>query len=319
MLLRFLSYLSVLVWCAIAKGFFNLDEEFVVFLCLIIVFSTGIAALSDSITEYSSVKVEKLLGIHSRNWKQLLVILKKVKTISVENQETYSSLTLLTVKAAKIFLTLSAQNVVYTQMFYSLLVKEVLFVYENAEIKASSAYVTLLFKTFKSETLQTLQNNPVKFSFNTFKKVFEVLERQTSSQRKNQGSEFIFTNWADFFVEKITRSVFPDPNKLVTSLDGKEALRRTRLGLEIGSTLSNSIGKKKTSLDADIIMPKLDKPAAPFETLSDVMRKMELDPSYIHPAFIFEGDKAIKKANKIKKQSETSANADTKKSSKKKK
>jgi len=123
MLLRFLSYLSVLVWCAIAKGFFNLDEEFVVFLCLIIVFSTGIAVLSNAITEYSSSKVEKLLSIHSRNWSQLLVILKKVKSITAQNKKLYNSLVVLTAKAAKTFINSAAHNVVYSQMFYSLLVE----------------------------------------------------------------------------------------------------------------------------------------------------------------------------------------------------
>ena len=66
-------------------------------------------------------------------------------------------------------------------------------------------------------------------------------------------------------------------------------------------------------------MPKLDKPAAPFVTLSDVMRKMAEDPSYVHPAFIFEGDKAVKKANRAKKKLEEANNETSPKKAKNKK
>ena len=313
MLLRFLSYLSVLVWCAIAKGFFNLDEEFVVFLCLIIVFSTGIAALSNAITEYSSAKVEKLLGIHSRNWSQLLVILKKVKSITGQNKKLYNSLVILTAKAAKTFINSAAHNVVYSQMFYSLLVKEVFFVYENAEIKASSAYVNLLFKNFKQDTLHSLQSNPVNFSFNTFSKVFSVLKTQSAAKGLNAQTKSKFYSWDDFLgnIKKISKkkAVISKSNSVTTEkkvvLPIKKVTKATKVAKIVKSIIGNKDTKKITKkVSEKIEMPKLDKPAAPFVTLSDVMRKMAEDPSYVHPAFIFEGDKAVKKANRAKKKLE---------------
>jgi len=326
MLLRFLSYLSILVWCAIAKGFFNLDEEFVVFLCLVIVFSTGIAALGNSITEYSSAKVEKLLGIHSRNWSQLLVILKKIKSITGQNTKLYNSLIILTAKAAKTFLNSAAHNIVYSQMFYSLLVKEVLFVYENAEIKASSAYVNLLFKNFKQDTLQTLQTNPVNFSFTTFSKVFSVLKTQNSIKGLNSENKSKFYNWEEFLIN--LKNTNKTQSKIATSStttepEVKSLTKKITKNSKIVKAKSSSIKKEgkdvKKKISEKIEMPKLDKPVAPFETLSDVMRKMAEDPNYVHPAFIFEGDKAVKKANRAKKKLEESTESNSSKKTKKKK
>lgn len=328
MLLRFLSYLSVLVWCAIAKGFFNLDEEFVVFLCLIIVFSTGIAVLSNAITEYSSSKVEKLLGIHSRNWSQLLVILKKVKSITAQNKKLYNSLVVLTAKAAKTFINSAAHNVVYSQMFYSLLVKEVFFVYENAEIKASSAYVNLLFKNFKQDTLQNLQSNPVNFSFNTFSKVFSVLKTQSTAKGLNSQIKSNFYNWDDFLanIKKTSKKKVVISNSKNTINEKKIALpsKKVKKITKADKIVKSIVGKKDTKkstkkISEKIEMPKLDKPAAPFVTLSDVMRKMAEDPSYVHPAFIFEGDKAVKKENRAKKKLEEANNETSSKKSKNKK
>lgn len=326
MLLRFLSYLSVLVWCAIAKGFFNLDEEFVVFLCLIIVFSTAIAALGNVITEYSSAKVEKLLGIHSRNWSQLLVILKKVKSITEQNTKLYNSLIILTAKAAKTFINVAAHNVVYSQMFYSLLVKEVLFVYENAEIKASSAYVNLLFKNFKQDTLQNLQNNPVNFSFSTFSKIFTLLKAQNATKNLASGTKSKFYNWNDF-LKGLNFKNNKNVKTLETVLTQNPEIKLKKKNSKINSLVKSksTVLKKETKknfkkVSEKIEMPKLDKPAAPYETLSDVMRKMAEDPSYVHPAFIFEGDKAVKKANRAKKKlEEGKENTSTTTKSKKKK
>jgi hypothetical protein len=328
MLLRFLSYLSVLVWCAIAKGFFNLDEEFVVFLCLIIVFSTGIAALSNAITEYSSAKVEKLLGIHSRNWSQLLVILKKVKSITGQNKKLYNSLVLLTAKAAKTFINSAAHNVVYSQMFYSLLVKEVFFVYENAEIKASSAYVNLLFKNFKQDTLHSLQSNPVNFSFNTFTKVFAVLKAQSEAKGLISQTKSKFYSWDDFLgnIKKNSKKKVVSSNSNNVTNEKKVALpiKKVNKATKVAKIVKSIVGKKDTKKitkknSEKIEMPKLDKPAAPFVTLSDVMRKMAEDPSYVHPAFIFEGDKAVKKANRAKKKLEEANNETSPKKAKNKK
>lgn len=154
---------------SIAKGFMNFDEEFVIFLCLLIVFITIIENLGDSILEYSSAKIAKIKGWYLVNWNEHLSRLDKQRKVLLFLQKFVLHGVYFFFKTVNSFIFFISYNFNLKNLYLNLLVKEIFFSFEMLENTANTAYTKFVFDDAKTKILNSLNKENAEFPINSFK------------------------------------------------------------------------------------------------------------------------------------------------------
>jgi hypothetical protein len=163
------SFLLYIVFFGIVMALFNYDEEFVIFLCLLIIFLTLMETLGDHVNEYASEKTSKIKLWYFTNWNLHLNRIKSNSELLFFIENFYNISFIFFVKILNSFFYFISYNFYLKNIYSSLLVKELLYTYEFLELNADLNSKILRFNKKKENFLAIIKNKNNKFPIKTLK------------------------------------------------------------------------------------------------------------------------------------------------------
>ena len=169
--------LIFIIFFGIAKGFINFDEEFVIFLCLFIVFITLMETLGKFLTGYVSAKTIQIKSWYLINWTLNLNRIKTNSKLVFFNENFYNISFYFFITILNSFLFFISYNF-YLKQFYNLfLIKEIIYIYEFLELKTINKIYLYGFNKNKKYFLNSIYKISNKFLFKTLKMSIKKIKR----------------------------------------------------------------------------------------------------------------------------------------------
>lgn len=174
------SFILSILFVNVVLGFMNFDEEFIIFLCLLIVFLTLMETLDTHLNEYANEKIKRIKSWYFTNWNLHLFRIKNNSELLFFIENFYIVSFLFFVKILNSFFYFISYNFYLQRIYSSLLVKELLYIYEFLELNA-----TLNSKLIKFNKQKEIFLNIVK----TKNKVFPIKTLSLALQRLKKNNK----------------------------------------------------------------------------------------------------------------------------------
>lgn len=178
MVFYFPGIILLFISFTIAKGFINFDEEFIIFLCLFIVFTTLMEGLSNTMYDYAKNKSSKIKNWYLKKWNEHLIRLRK-QYIVLEFLNNFTSQNLyIFYKSINSFFSFISYNFYLKDLYLNFLVKETFYIYELLENQALSNSNRLAFNQMKTLLVELMQAESQEFPSNCIKNAIISLSKK---------------------------------------------------------------------------------------------------------------------------------------------
>lgn len=154
------------------------DEEFIIFLTLLIVFLTLVENLGYGLKEQALSHLYKLKKIFQNKCQENFVFIdEQIKILSFLN-DFYFEISFFIVKIQRSFINFISYDFYLTELYLNMLVKETLCCFELLEINAIKYYEVLFTNILFSKINQNLQNKTLNFNKEVLEQVlFFILKK----------------------------------------------------------------------------------------------------------------------------------------------
>ena len=169
--------LIFIIFFGITKGFINFDEEFVIFLCLFIVFVTLMETLGDIMNDYAVTKTIKIKSWYLINWNLNLDRIKNNSKLVFFNENFYKISFYFFITTLNSFLFFISYNFYLKQLYNFFLIKEILYIYELLELKTINKIYLYGFNKNKKYFLNSISKISNKFLFKTLKMSMKKIKK----------------------------------------------------------------------------------------------------------------------------------------------
>lgn len=154
------------------------DEEFVIFLTLLIVFLTLVENLGNSLKEQSFLHLSKLKNIFKNKCQENFIFIEEqIKILFFLNEFNYE-IAFFIIKIQRSFINFISYDFYLTELYLNILVKETLCCFELLEINAIKYYEILFNKILFNKINKNLQNKILNFNKDLLEQVLYFISKK---------------------------------------------------------------------------------------------------------------------------------------------